>query len=333
MKKLKFLVIIVLLILTGVACGPQEEKGASSKKIGIVLSTGGLGDQSYNDAAYKGLRRAEKELGISFRFVEPANPSEFYGFLRDFSEADFDLIIGIGFQMADALEAVAKDYPNMNYLMVDEPIDLPNVKSAVFDEAEGSFLAGVLAGLMTENNRIGFVGGMDVPLIKRFGNGYFAGARYVNENIRFYEAYCGGLNPFNDPAKGKEIAISMIEQGADVLYHAAAGSGMGVFEAAHERNVFAIGVDSNQDSIRKGTILSSMLKKIDVGIYTVVKDLVEGRFESGISIFNIENNGVGLSDFEFTKDIIGNENLEIIENIKKDIVEKRIKVQKEIKKI
>ena len=313
MKIFKSFVLLALLILTAVSCGPKEDKGTSSKKVGIVLSTGGLGDQSYNDAAYEGLKRAEKELGISFRFVEPANPSEFYQFLRDFSEADFDLIIGIGFQMADALKAVAKDYPSMNYLMVDEPINLPNVKSAVFDEAEGSFLAGVLAGLMTKNERIGFIGGMDVPLIKRFGNGFFAGARYINKDIKLNEAYCGGLNPFNDPAKGKEIAISMIEQGADVLYHAAAGSGMGVFEASDERNIFAIGVDSNQDSIRKGTILSSMLKKIDVGIYTVIKDLVNGEFQSGISIFNVANDGVGLTEFEFTKDIIGNENLMRIE--------------------
>ncbi len=332
MKKIKFL-LLVLLGMFLVACGgkEKEERANDSVKVGIVLSTGGLGDKSFNDSAYEGLIRAKEELGIEFKYVEPANPSEFDAFLRDFSEADFDLIVGIGFQMADSIRAVAKDYPKVNYLMVDEPIDLPNVKSAIFDEAEGSFLAGVLASLVSKNGKVGFIGGIEVPLIQRFGKGFFAGAKYVNENVRTYEAYVGGTNPFNDPAKGKEIAISMADQGADIIYHAAAGTGMGLFEAAGERGIYAIGVDSNQDGVRPGVVLTSMLKRVDVAIYEVVKELTQGRFEPSVTKFNVENNGVGLTNFEFTRNDIGEENIAKVEEIKKAIINGEVIVAEKIK--
>lgn len=325
----------LILSLSLVACGGEKKESAekAKAKVGIVLSTGGLGDKSFNDSAYEGLTRAKEELGIEFKYVEPSNPSEFDSFLRDFSEAGFDLVIGIGFQMADSVAGVAAEYPEMNYLMVDEPIDLPNVKSAVFDEAEGSFLAGALASLVSKNGKIGFIGGMEVPLIQRFGKGYFAGAKYINKDVKTYEAYAGGTNPFNDPAKGKEIAISMIEQGADVIYHAAAGTGMGLFEAASEKGVYAIGVDSNQDSVRPGVVLTSMLKRVDVAIYEVVKDLVEGKFEVGVEKFNVSNNGVGLTNFEFTRDAIGEENIAKVEEVRQDIIAGTINVAEEVKKI
>ncbi len=331
MKNIK----VLLLVLVGVffvACGGTDKKEdeKDTVKVGIVLSTGGLGDKSFNDSAYEGLTRAKEDLGIEFKYVEPANPSEFDAFLRDFSEADFDLVIGIGFQMADSMKAVAKDYPEMNYLMVDEPIELPNVKSAIFDEAEGSFLAGALASLVSENGKVGFIGGIEVPLIKRFGKGFFAGAKYINENVKTYEAYVGGTNPFNDPAKGKEIAISMADQGADVIYHAAAGTGMGLFEAASERKIYAIGVDSNQDSVRPGIVLTSMLKRVDVAIYEVVKELSQGKFEANITKFNVENNGVGLTNFEFTRDYIGEENIERVEEVKKGIINGEIVVSERL---
>lgn len=335
MKKMLMVIMVIMgLLLT--ACGnekKEEKVEDNGLKIGLVLSTGGLGDKSFNDSAYRGLTMAEKELGVKIKYVEPANVSEFDPFLRQFAEANYDLIVGIGFQMRDSLVKVAKEYPNVHFLMVDEPIDMPNVISATFNEPEGSFVAGALAGMMTKTKTIGFIGGMEVPLIKRFGDGFMAGAKYINPEITTFETYVGGNSPFNDPARGKEMALSMMDSEADIIYHAAAGSGMGVFEAAKERDVYAVGVDSNQDGVVPGTILTSMLKKVDRAVFDIIKDIKEKGFTSGEKDFNLANGGVGITDLEYTKDQIGEDKLERLEEIKKDIISGKINVQKEISKL
>ena len=335
MKKLMILIMVIMALLLTACGGSKKEtkEDTNSLKIGLVLSTGGLGDKSFNDSAYAGLIEAEGKLGVKIKYVEPANVSEFEPFLRQFAEADYDLIIGIGFQMRDSIVKAAKEYPNIHFLMVDEPIDMPNVISATFNESEGSFVAGALAGMMTKTNTIGFIGGMEVPLIKRFGDGFMAGAKYINPEIITFEAYVGGNSPFNDPARGKEMALSMIDSKADVVYHAAAGSGMGVFEAAKERGVYAIGVDSNQDAVVPGTVLTSMLKKVDRAVFTVIKDIKEKGFEAGQMKFNLANNGVGITDLQYTKDQISEDKLEKIEEIKTDIISGKIDVTAEILKL
>ncbi|HAS79276.1 MAG TPA: BMP family ABC transporter substrate-binding protein, partial [Fusobacteriaceae bacterium] len=311
MKKMLMVIMVIMgLLLT--ACGnekKEEKVEDNGLKIGLVLSTGGLGDKSFNDSAYRGLTMAEKELGVKIKYVEPANVSEFDPFLRQFAEANYDLIIGIGFQMRDSIVKVAKEYPNKHFLMVDEPIDMPNIISATFNEPEGSFVAGALAGMMTKTNTIGFIGGMEVPLIKRFGDGFMAGAKYIDPEITTFETYVGGNSPFNDPARGKEMALSMIDSSADIIYHAAAGSGMGVFEAAKERDIYAVGVDSNQDGVIPGTVLTSMLKKVDNAVFTIIKETKEEGFRSRQKVFNLANGGVGITDLEYTKDKIGEDRL------------------------
>ncbi len=324
--------IIMMFVLAG--CGSKEKASDNNKlRVGLVLSTGGLGDKSFNDLAYEGLIKAKEELDVDVKYVEPANVSEFDGFLTEFAENNYDLIIGIGFQMADSVKKVATDYPDSRFMIIDMPVDAPNVIGAIFNTEEGSFLAGALAAMMSENNKVGFIGGMDVPPIREFGNGYFAGARYVNPNIEIVQAFVGGNNPFNDPAKGKEIAVSMNDNNVDVIYHAAAGSGNGLFEAARERKFYAIGVDSNQDYLEPGLILTSMVKRLDIAILSVVKDLKEGKFEPGTRVFNISNNGVGLTEFKYTKDVIGEEKLAKLEEIKKSIMEKKINVKDDIEKL
>lgn len=335
MRKIMGLMIIMMALLL-TACGSKSEetmKDNGKLKIGLVTSTGGLGDKSFNDSAYAGLKEAEAKLGVEIKYVEPASVSEFDDFLRQFAESDYDLIIGIGFQMTDSITKVSEEYPDSHFALIDQSVDRPNVKSVSFNESEGSFLAGALAAMMTKSNTIGFIGGMDLPLINKFGNGYMAGAKYINPSIKVFKSYIGGSSPFNDPAKGKEVALSMIDSKADIVFHAAAGSGLGVFESAKERGIYAIGVDSNQDGVVPGTVLTSMLKKVDQATFTVIKETKEKGFTPGISEFNLSNNGVGLTDYQYTKDQISGDKLQKIAEIKKDIISGKIDIAKKISEL
>ncbi|MGM0508003.1 MAG: BMP family lipoprotein [Fusobacteriota bacterium] len=308
-----------------------DKEDSQQKKIGIVLSTGGLGDQSFNDSAYRGLKEAEEDFNIEFRYVEPASSAEDEQYLRQFAETDYDLIVGTGFLMANAVEKMATDYPDTQFAIIDSVVDKPNVASLVFKEHEGSFLVGALAAMMTESDVIGFVGGMDVPLIRKFQAGYIQGAKYVNEDIEVLSVYTSGSsNPFNDPVAGKENTLSLIKQDADVIYHAAGGTGMGVIESAKQQEVYAIGVDSNQDPVAPGTVLTSMIKKVDNAVYNVTKDVVNDNFQGGIHSFGVAEEGVGVTDYEFTKDEIGEENIKRVEEIKAKIKSGEIEVSESI---
>jgi len=330
MKKL-FLLMLAMATLFLTACGGKEtsetETAATEEtlNVGIVLSVGGLGDKSFNDSAYRGLEMAQEELGINFRYVEPASPAEDEQYLREFAENDFDLIVGVGFLMKDALAQVAADFPEVKFALIDETVELPNVSSLLFAEDEGSFLVGALAAMMSETGAVGFVGGMEVPLIQKFQRGFENGAKYVNEDIKSLVLYTSGPNPFNDPVRGKENALSLIKQGADVVYHAAGGTGVGVIAAAKQAGVWAIGVDSNQDAVEEGTVLTSMVKNVDIAVYNTVKDTLAGEFKPGINVLGVAEGGVGTSDFEFTREAIGEEKLAELEVIKEKIINGEIK--------
>jgi len=330
MKKI-FMLMLTLATLFLTACGekkeatPAEVSGEKKLNVGIVLSVGGLGDKSFNDSAYRGLEDAKKDLGINFKYVEPASPAEDEQYLREFAENDYDLVVGVGFLMRDALEQVATDFPEVKFALIDETVELPNVSSLLFAEDEGSFLVGALAAMMSETGVVGFVGGMEVPLIQKFETGFYAGAEYVNPDIKTLGLYTSGPNPFNDPVRGKENALSLIKQGADVVYHAAGGTGVGVIDAAKQAGVYAIGVDSNQDAVAKGTVLTSMIKNVDIAVYNTVKDIMAGEFNAGVNVLGVAEGGVGTTDFEFTKDVIGEEKLAKLEEIREKIINKEIK--------
>lgn len=298
--------------------GEKEED--DTVKVGIVLSIGGLGDKSFNDSAYRGLEMAKEELGIEFNYVEPASTAEDEQYLRQYAQAGYDLIIATGFLMHDPCKKVAEEYPDLNFAIIDSVIDLPNVASLTFKEDEGSFLVGAAAGLVTRTGTVGFVGGMDIPLIRKFHRGYEQGAKYIDSGVKVLALYTSGSNPFNDPVKGKENALSLIKQGADVVYHAAGGTGMGVIEACKESGVYAIGVDSNQDYIAKGTVLTSMIKKVDNAVFMTIEDVINGEFEGGVKSFGLAEKGVGVTDFEYTKDELPKGTLEQIEIIKEKII-------------
>jgi basic membrane protein A len=295
--------------------------------VGIVFDIGGKDDKSFNAAAWEGVKRAKDELDILLRDVEPGDPTSIEPSMRAFAERGYDLIIGVGFAQMPIMERVARDFPDLKFAIIDGVIDAANVASLIFKEHEGSFLVGAIAGRTTKTNKLGFVGGMDIPLIHKFATGYEEGARYVNPKIEVYKNYIGVNDAaWNNPGKGKELSTAQIERGADIIFQAAGNSGLGVFDAAEENKKLAIGVDANQNWVKPGFILTSMLKRIDNAVFDVVKELVEGRFKAGIHVFGLENEGVGYALDEYNENLIPPALREEIERIKKDIIEGRIKV-------
>ncbi len=321
MRKILVLLVVGLLVAVAppavFAAGAEEAVDPDETRVGVVFSTGGLGDQSFNDAAYAGMQRAEDDFGITFDFVEPDDVAEMEDHQRSFVEAGYDLVIAIGFLQESGLEAVAMDYPDARLAIVDAVVDEPNVASLIFKEHEGSFLVGALAAMMTETGTVGFVGGMEAPVIHNFQTGYEQGVEYIDSDVEVLVDYAGD---FGDPGRGKEIAISQHDRDADIIKHAAGGTGMGVFEAAEERDFYAIGVDDDQDHLAPGYILTSMLKRVDVAVYEVVEDLVEGEFRPGIHEFGVAEGGVGTTDFEYTRDIIPSEVFDRLDEIRESII-------------
>jgi basic membrane protein A len=303
------------------------EDSSGRLRVGIVFDIGGKDDKSFNAAAWEGVKRAKDELDILLRDVEPGDPTSIEPSMRAFAERGYDLIIGVGFAQMPIMERVARDFPDLKFAIIDGVIDAANVASLIFKEHEGSFLVGAIAGRTTKTNKLGFVGGMDIPLIHKFATGYEEGARYVNPKIEVYKNYIGVNDAaWNNPGKGKELSTAQIERGADIIFQAAGNSGLGVFDAAEENKKLAIGVDANQNWVKPGFILTSMLKRIDNAVFDVVKELVEGRFKAGIHVFGLENEGVGYALDEYNENLIPPALREEIERIKKDIIEGRIKV-------
>ena len=343
MKRIVTLFSVIFALMLVVACGNKPATGEqvkdgktsadstnSKKAVAVVYSTGGKGDKSFNDATFRGLQKAQKELGITFKEYEPKDPAtEAKNALTQFAESgEFDLIIAVGYTMKDSLVAVAQTFPDQKFAIIDETVNgLPNVASILFKEQEGSFLVGALAGMMDKTGTIGFVGANESELINRFYAGYEQGAKYIKPEIKVLPVYIGGNNAFNDQASAKAKTETLVQQGADIIYHAAGASGLGVFQAVKEKNIYGIGVDSDQDGLYPGTILTSMLKYVDNATFDVIKAAVDGKFEAKLQTFGIKENGVGTTNFEFTKDKIGEENLKKLEQIKQDIKDGKIVVK------
>lgn len=281
----------------------------AGQRVGLVFDIGGRGDKSFNDSAAAGLDKAKSDFGITTKDLSPAqggqNREEL---LRLLTTDGFPLVFAIGFAFADGVKAVATDNPNTKYAIVDSVVDLPNVASLTFAEEQGSFLVGAAAALKSTAKHIGFVGGVDTPLIKKFEAGFVAGAKKINPSITVDVKYLTeppDFSGFSDPAKGNAAAKGMYDAGADVVYHAAGGSGTGVFQAAKDKSaggthVWAIGVDSDQfnsigDPSLQPFILTSMEKHVNVAVYETIKDFVNGNLKVGNRVFDLKNDGVGFS--------------------------------------
>ncbi len=322
-------IFILARTLLGAACRSQTRAADDRSKVhvGIVFDIGGKDDRSFNAAAWEGVRRAAQDFPIVLRDVEPGDPTSIEPAMRAFAERNYDLIIGVGFAQAPIMEQVAKDYPRLNFAIIDGVIDLPNVASLVFKEHEGSYLVGMIAARKTQTGIIGFIGGMDIPLIRKFEVGYEEGARAVNPRIRVIDNYIGVTDAaWNNPGKGKELAVAQIEKGADVIFTAAGNSGLGAFDAAEQYNKLVIGVDSNQNWVKPGYVLTSMVKRVDNAVYQIVKDRVEGRFKGGLHIYGLENDGIGYAMDKYNEKLIPPEVVQEVEAAKRQIIEGKITV-------
>lgn len=298
-----FLLICVVAVL-GIALlagcgGGQGRREDGALHVGLVFDVGGLGDKSFNDLAYAGLVRAGDEFGITFEFFEPTQSSEREAALRLFSQGDADLVIGVGFLFTDDIRAVAGDFPDKQFICVDYTwvegdSVLPNLVGLKYREEEGSFLVGALAAMVTQTGAIGFVGGMDIPLINKFEAGYRAGALHVNPEMKVLVNYAGVTGEaFKNPAKGKELGLAQYERGADIIFHASGSTGLGVFEAARKKGKLAIGVDADQSAEAPGLILTSMVKNVDVTVFEEIRRAVSGSFEGGVRILGLREGAVG----------------------------------------
>ena len=294
--------------------------------VGLVLSSGGLGT-GFNQMAYDGLKKAEDEGLITFKYVEPSNITEDLVFLRDFSREDnFDLVIGMGSVVAESIKKVTTEFPNQKYAIVGGTITVPNTITIDFAEQEMSFLAGALATMMSNNNKIGILLGMDNRSFNRFKHGFTQGAKYIDKDVMVISSYMPttSSNPFNDPVTGKNISNLMISRGTDVILQVAEGTGQGVFAAAKEKNIYAMGSDIDQDGEVPGTILTSVRVRIDNAVYNLIKEVRNNKFKEGYRQSGLAENGVSLTDFNYTKKIIGHDKLNLLDKIKKDIISKKI---------
>src|SRR3984893_12201549 len=319
------------LVLGGAACArpAYSADDPSRLHVGIVFDIGGKDDRSFNAAAFAGVKCAETgkwpnrencgktELDIVLRDIEPGNPTSIEPAMRAFAERGYDLVIGVGFAQAPIMELVAKDYPNLHFAIIDGVSDLPNVASLIFKEHEGSYLVGLLAAKTSKTGTIGFLGGMDIGLIHRFLTGYEEGAKSVNPNIRINQNYVGVTDgAWNNPGKGKELSLAQIGKGADVIFTAAGNSGLRVFDAVEQAGKqngrathFVIGVDSNQDMLKPGFVLNTMVKRVDNAVYNIVQDVVNHRFSPGLHVFGLDKDGVGYSMDNFNKELISQKRL------------------------
>ncbi|MEY4631840.1 MAG: hypothetical protein RIQ81_1960 [Pseudomonadota bacterium] len=300
---------------------------SSRFRVGMVFDKGGRDDRSFNAAAWQGLVEARTRLGVDVKFVEAMDDNAYEPALRTFARKKFDLVIAIGFSQAEPISRAARDFPAVHFALVDAVVDQPNVRSLVFADHEGAFLAGAAARLKSRTGKVGFLGGMDVPLIRRFDMGFKAGARHVDPRAVTLSNFVGvTVDSWNNPPKAKELALSQFANGVDVLYVAAGASAAGAFDAAAERGVFAIGTDSNQNGQKPGRILTSILKRIDVAIFQVVDDAKNGRFSGGKREFGIANGGIDFAMDRFNQGVLDPETKSKLDQLKRDIASGAVKV-------
>lgn len=304
MKKLLLaLSVISALVLTG--CGENEGGSASDKtSVALITGTAGLGDRSFNDSAWAGLQDAQEKYGIDIRVVEPTTFTDFEPAMINLASSGVDMIVAVGFDMADPVKNAAATFEDVKFMTINAPVELDNVATIQFQDHEGSFLAGILASEMSEGKKVGFIGGADVPSIRRFLVGYEEGAKYTDENTGVETAFVGS---FGDPASGKEYALNMYNNGVDIIFHAAGSTGEGIFEAAEDTGKYAIGVDRDQDYIKEGYILTSMIKNIDVAVENMIGRYIKDDYPSGNIMYGLNEGGVSLSEMKYTKDVIGEE--------------------------
>lgn len=300
---------------------------AASVSPAVVYDQAGKFDKSFNEGVYNGVTKFSSETGIKVREFEPKNEAQVEQGLRRLAKRGLSPIVAVGFSMASALEKVAKEFPDTQFTIIDMVVDLPNVQSVVFKEHEGSFVVGAVAAMSSKTDKVGFVGGMDIPLIRRFACGYEQGVKYVTANASVYQNMAGSTpSAFNDPTKGSELAKSQFSKGADVVFAAAGGTGIGVYQAAKDAGKLAIGVDSNQNHIQSGTMLTSMVKRVDLAAYNTYIAAKNGDWTPGVRVLGLAESGVDWALDEHNKSLITADMKAKVDSIRKDIINGTISV-------
>lgn len=318
--------------------GGTSSTDASDVQAAMVTDVGGLGDQSFNDSANAGLERAASELGAQKNVLESGAPTDYVNNLTQLAQNSFSPIFAVGFLMTDAVTRIAPQFPDQSFAIIDSVVEEPNVASLTFKEEQGSYLAGVVAGLMTQEDTefttpddktVGFLGGLEGPLIRKFEAGYTAGVESVCSDCEVLVEYAGTTpEAFNDPAAGQEISLQLNDSGADVIFHASGGTGAGLFEAANDRQFFAIGVDSDQAAVNPGLpILTSMLKRVDNAVFQTVEQYANDEFPGGtVQSFGLAEEGVGLAPFGEFSDLVPSEVTDAVDTARQDIIDGNVEV-------
>jgi basic membrane protein A len=308
------------------AAGLALSAGAALAEPALIFDLGGKFDKSFNEAAFNGAQRWAEETGGTFREIELQSEAQREQALRRFAEAGANPVITMGFAMADPLSSVAPDYPDTKFVAIDVTwLDAPNIRQIGFAEHEGSYLVGMLAAMASESGTVGFIGGMDIPLIRHFGCGYAQGAKAVNPDIEIV-ANMTGTTPaaWNDPVKGSELTKAQISQGADVIYAAAGGTGVGVLQTAADEDILSIGVDSNQNHLHPGKVLTSMLKRVDNAVYDAMK--AGEDLETGVFALGLAEEGVGYALDENNESLISDEMQAQVDEARQKIIDGEIEV-------
>ncbi|MEZ7198856.1 BMP family lipoprotein [Pseudodesulfovibrio karagichevae] len=312
----------LILLALALCCGP-----AFAFKPALLYDQVGKSDRSFNEAAYRGAEQFKAASGLPYQEFTPTNESQYAQAMQRFAARGYDPIIVVGFSYASVLEQIAPQFPGTRFVIVDMAVDRPNVESVVFKEHEGSFLVGMIAAMKTKTGKIGFVGGMDIPLIRKFALGYKEGARYVNKDITIFENMTGDTPAaWGDPIKAGELSRSQFDRGADVIYQAAGSSGLGVLQAAADLHKFSIGTDANQNYLHPGSVLTSMVKRVDLAVFEALRDAEAGTWKPGVRLLGLAEGGVDYSLDQYNEALITPAMRARVDKAKADIISGKIVV-------
>jgi basic membrane protein A len=316
--------LVAALTLAAAAGCSTASTSTAPIKLAMVTDVGGLGDRSFNDGAYNGLKLAKSRLGAEIQVLESKSAADYQPNLTVLADQDYDEIYAIGFLMNRDLDRIARNYPRRHFAIIDAVVDEPNVTSVTFREQDGSFLAGALAAMVSKTHTVAFLGGIDIPLLRKFEAGFTAGAHEIDPKADVLVKYVGS---FDDVSSGKELAGVLYGQHADIIFVAAGKAGLGAFEEAKSRDgTYVIGVDANQDGLIPGKVLSSMVKHVDNAVFAIAQDALSQKIPSGVTEFGLKDDGVGLTDFKYTKQIIGAKNIATLGALKQMIIAGKIVV-------
>ncbi|MFK7866966.1 MAG: BMP family protein [Alphaproteobacteria bacterium] len=328
MKKLLSCAVAAMITVSAPLFDMQTKAQADEIKPAVIFDRGGKFDKSFNEGVWTGVKRFIDETGIEVMEFEVTNDSQREQAMRRMMDRGATILLGVGFAQADAIAAVSADYPDRQFAIIDVSwLDAPNLRQYAFKEHEGSYLAGIAAAMTSETNKVGFVGGMDISLIRKFACGYVGGAKSVDPSMEVYQNMTGTTpTAWNDPVKGAELTRSQIDRGADVIYQAAGGTGLGVIQAAADAGKYSIGVDSNQNHLAPGSVLTSMLKRVDLAAYQTFMDVMNGEFTAGVQNLGIAEEGVGIAIDDNNRALITPEIAAAIESARNDIIAGKIQV-------